>query len=166
MVKWIAKANDDVLSHCRCTGVLSATTGQFDCPWCGCGWLISCIECGRAFVYARVIETDRAYTDIAAEDARNRGLKNVTAEDVEAVAETMQAQMEAFSVGATLVYLDGKYFPIDTCAIDFEGFFAFHKLDRLPHAVALEDASYLSSFLGDRRYWLDRERPNRHEDDC
>ncbi len=58
MPKFLFKANDDVLSYCSCVGEPAMSTGQLDCPWCGCGWLISCAKCGKAFTYAVVRETD------------------------------------------------------------------------------------------------------------
>ena len=55
MVKYIAKANNDVLSHCQCADTLAAGPAQLDCPWCGCGWLFSCIKCRKAFTFGRVV---------------------------------------------------------------------------------------------------------------
>jgi hypothetical protein len=40
-------------------------------------------------------------------------------------------------------------------------YFAHHQLERLPHAEALGDPSRLRDVLGDKEYWLDRERVDR-----
>lgn len=55
--KFFFKADDDVLSHCTCTDAPAQSSSQLDCPWCGCGWLISCATCGKAFTFAEVRET-------------------------------------------------------------------------------------------------------------
>ena len=73
MVTYITKANDNVLSHCTCKGVIASGPAQMDCPWCGCGWLITCMNCRKAFTFARVIELDSTYEDIAAEDQGGGG---------------------------------------------------------------------------------------------
>jgi hypothetical protein len=164
VTKWFAKANDDVISHCRCEGALAATEGQFDCPWCGCGWLISCIECRKAFTFAKIVDVDSTYEEILTKDAKTRGLKTVTPEDIAHYAATMRDLLAPLELGATIVYLDGRYFQIDETDIEFEGFHARHKLDRLPHALTREDPDYLLRTLGDMQYWSDRERPNRHDD--
>ena len=164
MVKWFAKANDDVLSHCRCSDTLAATTGQTDCPWCGCGWLISCRECHKAFVFAKIVEVDATYDQLLAEDAQRRGLKSVTQDDIRDVAASMERALAPFPIGATIVYLDGEYFLVDATNIEFEGLYARHKLERLPHAIALEQPEHLRAFLSDTKYWLAHERPNRHDE--
>ena len=67
------KANDEVLSFCACQQPLVALPGQLDCPWCGCGWLASCIECRKAFTFAKVVDVDLTYEQIVRRDAINRG---------------------------------------------------------------------------------------------
>ena len=140
MVKYLSKANDDVLSHCACTDTLAAGPAQLDCPWCGCGWLTTCIKCRRAFTFARVVDVDRTYADIVREDFAARG---DTALDEE--------------VGDIVVYLDGSYLPLDTENFAYDGWFAQHDFDRLPHALALEQPNALRDTLGDKQYWVDRE---------
>lgn len=161
MTKWFAKANNDVLSHCRCTDALAATNGQLDCPWCGCGWMISCIECRKGFIFARIVEVDSTYEDILAQDAKTRGLRNVTEKEISDYAAFMREMLEPFPIGATIVYLDGEYFLVDAANVEFEGIYAHHKLDRLPHAVARNESEYLRRVLGDPKYWQERERPDR-----
>ena len=163
MVKWFAKANDDVLSHCRCTVALAATTGQLDCPWCGCGWLISCMECRKAFTFAKIVEVDFTYEQLLADDWRKRGHQS-DPPDASGFAAWLERALARFPVGATIVYLDGDYFSPDETDIAFEGLYAHHKFDRLPHAIALSQPSYLDDTLGDSAYWLERERPDRNDD--
>lgn len=164
MIKWFAKANDDVISHCKCENALAATNGQLDCPWCGCGWMISCIDCRRGFIFARIVEVDSTYEAVLTTDARNRGLKAVTAAAIRDYAAWMSEALAPFPIGATIVYLDGDYFQADATNIQFEGLYARHDLDRLPHAISLEQPNYLREVLGDPSYWRERERPDRNID--
>jgi hypothetical protein len=66
-----------------------------------------------------------------------------------------------FEVGDSVVYLDGAYWTVDSTQLEFDGYYASHKLDRLPHAEALNDPPSLRAMLGNKQYWLDRERPDR-----
>ena len=161
MVKWFAKANDEVLSHCRCEGALAATTGQLDCPWCGCGWLISCMDCRKAFTFAKIVEVDSTYEQLLAADWRKRGHTGEQPSDTPKFAAWMEAALAQFPVGATIVYLDGDYLSVDSTDVEFEGIYARHSLERLPHAISRERPGYLREVLGDAAYWQDREIPDR-----
>jgi predicted RNA-binding Zn-ribbon protein involved in translation (DUF1610 family) len=156
MVKYIAKANNDVLSHCQCDATLAAGPAQLDCPWCGCGWLISCIKCRKAFTYARVIDVDRTYADIVREDFKSRGSDD-DEEDIVHGVQWMAEALAEFAVGDIVVYLDGSYLKLDTANFAYDGWFAQHDFDRLPHAEALTNPATLRDTLGDQQYWLDRE---------
>jgi predicted RNA-binding Zn-ribbon protein involved in translation (DUF1610 family) len=162
MVRYLAKANDDVLSHCTCTNELAAGPAQLDCPWCGCGWMISCIKCRKAFTFARVVEVDRTYADIVREDFAARG-SDVDEEDIAHGAEWMANALADLAVGDIVVYLDGVYLKADTTNFVYDGWFAQHDFDRLPHAVALEQPSALRDMLGNKQYWLDRELTEEEE---
>jgi hypothetical protein len=161
MAKWIAKANDDVLSHCRCEAPLAGTPGQLDCPWCGCGWLISCAVCRRAFAYGRVVEIEQTTQQFIADDYARRGFKSVTADEIKQDAAFTEDMLAPFGVGEIVVYLDGLFVALHERDVSFTGIFAKHRLDTLPHAAALQTPATLRETLGDKRYWLDRERPDR-----
>ena len=160
MVKYLAKANNDVLSFCTCEKPLAAGPSQLDCPWCGCGWLICCMDCGKAFVFAEVVDVDRTYEDIVGADFRRRGY-NLEEDEIKGAARWMAEAMEPFRLGDIVVYLDGCYFPVRERDIDFEGDFAEHRFDRLPHFLALERKEALVEALGGKSYWFERERPDR-----
>ena len=157
--KFLFKANNDVLSFCECENEPAMSEGQLDCPWCGCGWMIACSKCSKSFVFAEVRETDIPLMELGWRDAAARGSKSVTQADIADWAEDMADLLDHFEVGDIVVYLDGGYFTVDSADVQFDGFYASHKLDRLPHAEALEDAGHLKAMLGDRQYWLDRELP-------
>lgn len=160
MAKHLVKANDDVLSHCKCAASLAAGPGQLDCPWCGCGWLISCMDCRKAFTFARVTEVDMTYRDLAARDLAARGF-DADEEDVAEWAKWLEEALAPLPIGAIVVYLDGHYLPVDARDIDIEGDFAAHQFAQLPHALALDDPSQLRATLGNTGYWLERELPDR-----
>ena len=77
----------------------------------------------------------------------------------------MSEAFEPFADGDVVVYLDGHYLKAGATDIEIEGYFALHRLPVLPHAQALADPPLLDRVLGDKRYWLDRERPDRHDED-
>lgn len=156
MVTYITKANDNVLSHCTCKGVIASGPAQMDCPWCGCGWLITCMNCRKAFTFARVIELDSTYEDIAAEDFERRG-EDVDDEEIAHAAAWMAEAFSELKVGDTVVWLDGAYLPLDSANFAYDGWFAQHDFDRLPHAIALEQPGALQDTLGKEDYWLERE---------
>lgn len=164
MPKFLFKANDEVLSHCRCEGAPAMSEGQLDCPWCGCGWMIPCSRCGKSFTFAEVRETDIPLLELGRREAEARGLEDITDEEVADWAEWMAETLDEFEVGDTVVYLDGRYWKHDATDIVFGGFYASHSLKRLPHAEALSDPAHLDRVLGDKNYWLRRERPDREHD--
>jgi len=68
---YLAKANNNLISHCACPDALVTFPPQIDCPWCGCGWLFTCIECRKAFVFERAIESDSPWHELARRDLTN-----------------------------------------------------------------------------------------------
>jgi hypothetical protein len=162
LAKFLFKANDSVLSFCRCIGEPAMSTGQLDCPWCGCGWLIACSKCLRPFTFAEVRETDVPIAELGWREAKARGLSsNVTEEKIAEWAEGMIEALDPFDIGDIVIYLDGSYWTVDSTNIEFTGYFAKHQLERLPHAEALADESRLRAILGDKNYWLEREDADR-----
>ena len=159
--KFFFKANDDVLSHCRCEGAPAQSTGQLDCPWCGCGWMIPCSRCGKSFTFAEVREIEIPLIELGRREAEARGLKGVSDEEITGWAEAMAEKLDCFEVGDIVAYLDGSYWAVDATDIAFDGYFASHNLARLPHAEALGDPAHLDRVLGDPKYWFERERPDR-----
>lgn len=164
MTKFFFKANDDVLSHCRCEDAPAMSEQQFDCPWCGCGWLIACSQCRKSFTFAEVREIEIPLPELGRREAEARGLRDITDEQVADWAEGMADTLSYFEIGDVVVYLDGLYWRVDETDIAFKGFYAAHNLERLPHAEALDDPVHLDRMLGDKSYWLDRELPDRDPD--
>ena len=162
--KFFFKANDDVLSHCRCEDASAMSSGQLDCPWCGCGWMIACSQCTKSFTFAEVRETETPLIELGRREVEARGLKGISDEQIADWAEGLAETLAYFEVGDIVVYLDGSYWTVDSTDIAFDGLYASHDLARLPHAEALRDPAHLRRLLGNPRYWLDRERPDRERD--
>jgi hypothetical protein len=136
------------------------SSGQLDCPWCGCGWLICCCNCLSAFTFAEVREADISLVELARREMKSRGLP-VGEDEIAEWAQAMSELLDCFEIGDLVVYLDGSYWKADSTNIEFTGDFATHKLDRLPHFEALTDPPHLEAVLGNKDYWLARERPDR-----
>jgi hypothetical protein len=132
-----------------------------DCPWCGCGWLISCSKCAKAFTYAVVKETDVPLAELCRREALRVGLPSITDQECQQWAIGMAEALEPFQLGDFVVYLDGEYLPLGARNVQFEGLYATHDLVEVPHATALREPSALRAMLGDRKYWLERERVDR-----
>ena len=115
-------------------------------------------------MFAEVRETDIPLIELGRREVKARGLTTITEEDIAEWADGMAETLDCFNVGDIVVHLDGNYWTIDSENLDFEGYFAHHQLDRLPHADALKDLDSLDAMLGDPRYWLDRELPDRERD--
>lgn len=156
MIKLLAKANDDVLSHCQCSTSLASIPGQLDCPWCGCGWLIGCTQCRRVFTYARVVEVDTDYKTYIQTDRRLGEFAEFDPFELEDCASWLEETLADIPVGKTVVYLDGLYFDVEADLGAFEGLYALHELQRLPHFEALTRPEVLRATLGVRSYWLER----------
>ena len=162
MNKFIFKANNNVLSHCTCEDEPAMSGGQADCPWCGCGWLISCSKCAKSFTFAEVRETNISLEILARREAVRRGKGDmISSDNIAKWVTSMTTLLAPFDTGQKLVYLDGRYFPVDAHNINFKGIYAEHKFSVLPHYEALDDASILESILGSPTYWRDRARFNR-----
>lgn len=114
-----------------------------------------------AFTFAEVRETDVSLFELGRRESMARNLGPVSVSDIQDWADAMAAALEPFDVGDIVVYLDGGYFTVDSTDVEFDGYFAHHKLARLPHAEALVNPDRLNEILGDVNYWTQRELPNR-----
>lgn len=127
--------------------------GQLDCPWCGCGWLFSCIECRTSFTFARGVSVNESWEDLARRDLTTYGRTSVSREDVNNWVIAMQELLADVKVGTKYVWLDGAIVPVDAGAVQFEGWRARHDLDFVPQVAALEDRSVIDDLLSSTEYW-------------
>jgi hypothetical protein len=127
--------------------------GNMDCPWCGCGWLFTCMTCRKAFTFAKGVELETTWRDLALEDLNNRGNSKPLKEDVREWINVMKEILANLKVGARYVILDGSVISVDSSEIEFDGWHAHHHLSILPHLDALDNRAVLSNLLGNRDYW-------------
>ncbi|MCA9035352.1 MAG: hypothetical protein KDA91_09485 [Planctomycetaceae bacterium] len=162
---YLQKLNNDVVSHCSCEDGRVSFPGQMDCPWCGCGWLFSCVTCCKAFTFAKGVELDATWEEVATEAIRNSWEEEPTAEDVASWVEAMQELLECVEVGETYVYLDGAVIPADVDGVEFEGWHSLHKLDMLPQVEAIQNPSIVDDVLANKEYWMQTALPDSEWDD-
>ncbi|MGG7568419.1 hypothetical protein ACQ5SO_19880 [Rhodovulum sp. DZ06] len=157
MVKLILKAGGDhPISFCDCdpqADFAVATSGQLDCPWCGCGWLFTCSRCRRAFTWGVVADSTRTAEEVARHLAGLGPDDAVGAEDREEY-EWLEHGLRDLAPGTRVVLLDGGILPLDE-PVDLHGWMSRHRFDRLPHLDA-PSAAALDALFGDKTYWLER----------
>lgn len=150
---YLKKANDDVVSHCSCGDGRVTFPPQQDCPWCGCGWLFTCITCRKAFTFAEGVELDTTWEDLAREDIRNSWRAEPAAEDVAAWVAAMREILSDVKAGRKYVILDGAVIQIHSLGAQFDGWHSHHDLESLPQVDALSDRSVIEKLLANRDYW-------------
>lgn len=150
---YLVKANDDLISHCRCSPGPIGAPGQAGCPWCGCGWMFCCPRCRKAFVFARAEEVDVPWDVMARLDLEGRWHRRPSEEEVEEWIGFMKILQKGLRPGATYVYLDGYVFRSDQTDLRFEGWHSKHEFARAPQAVGLE---LIERTIGTREYWESR----------
>ncbi len=151
---YLAKANNKLVSHCKCKNkALITFPPQMDCPWCGCGWLFTCIACRKAFTFAKGIETDEPLSDLARRDLANLQGKTPDKKDISQWVAYMRGILADVKPGKEYVYLDGVFVPSDATGIKYIGEHAMHNLDFVPQVKALEDESVIESILTNVDYW-------------
>lgn len=153
----LERSSTDGVCFCECPRALVAVPDQRDCPWCGCGWLFCCAQCGRAFTYARPVVVHRPLRQIVEQDMLARGWKS-DAEQFDNATEYLSGLLEMIEGEGEHVYLDGAVLPLEDQNIEFEGLYANHQIDVLPHAGERGDPGSLVAMLGEVKYWTDRER--------
>ena len=152
-VIYLRKANDDLLSHCDCGDGRITSSPQADCPWCGCGWLFTCIGCRKAFSFAVGVELDMTWEELARADLAGLGLPEISESDVEEWVDDMQGWLADVVPGREYACLDGVLWERDARDVEFEGIYASHRFDRLPHLDVLAGKSAVGDVLGSVEYW-------------
>jgi hypothetical protein len=160
---YLAKESNEVVSHCRCAEALVAFPAQLACPWCGCGWLFTCVVCRKAFTFARGIQTDEPWESLARRDLRGRGLAESGDLEVQRWINVMRDLLAGVEVGKSYLYFDGRVLPTDAAGINLDGWYAHHELDFLPQVVALADRTVIDGLLTRRDYWDANRLPDEKE---
>lgn len=159
---YLVKDNDDLYCHCSCDEARITYPPQMDCPWCGCGWLFTCTNCRKAFTFARAVELQSSWDQLAVCDLKGRWHAPPSEEDVAGWIAAMKALLAHVEVGKQYVCLDGLFIPTDAEGVQFEGWHAKHDLDFVPQVAALDDYFVTENILSNEEYWrsnaLPRER--------
>jgi hypothetical protein len=152
---YLRKANDDLVSHCRCHrgDALISSPGQMDCPWCGCGWLFSCSNCRKAFTFAEAVEINESWAVTAERDIRVMYRREPEAGEVEEWVEFMKILLKGVECGEQYVYFDGYVIPVTADGITIEGWHSHHQLDFVPQVAALSDSEICDGLLCATAYW-------------
>ncbi|MBZ0112131.1 MAG: DUF2314 domain-containing protein [Thermoanaerobaculia bacterium] len=153
---YLVKDSNDLVSRCKCKRALISFPGQMDCPWCGCGWLFTCLKCRKAFTFARAEFLDRSLESIAREDIQQSG-QEPTEEFVENWLAEMRPVFEGLEEGERYVYFDGYFLPSETGSIEIDGIHSEHRFDEVPQVAAIKDSSVLEEILANPHYWKERE---------
>ena len=149
---YLAKANNDLVCHCDCAEALITFPPQMECPWCGCGWLFTCIECRKAFTFAVGVTVNESWEETATRDLTNHGV-DADAENVGHWVTSMQLLLGDVEVGKIYVYLDGAVIPADVEGLELDGWHSHHELPFVPQVAALRDKSIVNEILSNKDYW-------------
>ena len=152
---YLRKANSDVIDHCKCSGGYISSPGQMDCPWCGCGWLFTGVDCGKAFTFAEAVEVDFTLEGIAERDLQRwkPAGEKPSAEEVQEWVGFMRLFLRDLELGKRYVYFDGVVIAADADGVSFEGFHSSHDLAVVPQVEALRDQRIISDLLSNPQYW-------------
>ena len=153
---FLAKADDELISHCKCDHTFIGAPGQMDCPWCGCGWLFLCPKCRKAFAFARAVECNLSWEELAHNDLGGKYGRQPDPEEVDEWIAFMKMMTKNLELGKRYVYIDGWVFPTDQRYLQFDGFHAHHDLPEIPQVAALRQREFLDDTLGNREYWRER----------
>lgn len=154
---YLKKYNNDLVSHCKCDTALAAYPPQMNCPWCGCGWLLSCIECRKAFTFAVGVELDTTWEELAKKDIEKRWHEEPTKEDISDWVDSMKDMLSEIEVDKVYVCLDGFIISVDANHVNIDGWMSKHNFDFVPQVQALEDPTVVEKYLSNSEYWLENE---------
>jgi hypothetical protein len=155
-IVYLKKANDDVVGNCKCNDGRITYPPRQDCPWCGCGWLFSCLGCRQTFTFALGVELETTWEELAITDWKGWGMQRVSKKNISSWVTDMKQLLGDVKPGEVYVCLDGRLFQKSARNIAFDGIYATHAFDRLPHVQALADRSIEEKVLASTDYWRSR----------
>ena len=150
---YLVRSNNRLVSHCDCETAYMTFPPQMDCPWCGCGWLFTCINCRKAFTFAKAIETSESWAELARRDIRGQIGPDPDEEYVSQWVAAMQEITADVEPGKEYVCFDGVLVRADAASLQYTGWHASHDLDFVPQVQALGEPSILEDILGNIDYW-------------
>jgi hypothetical protein len=134
---------------------MAAAPVQMDCPWCGCGWLFTCLNCRKQFTFARGVEVEESLDELAQLDLEARRGTDLELTDAAGWVRWMGTLLKAVEVGREYVYLDGFFIDTETVPLKFDGWHSRHDLPWLPQVQAVDDATVIADTVGSEEYWQD-----------
>lgn len=152
-ILYLQKANADLVCHCECSIADIAFPAQLDCPWCGCGWLFTCMDCRKTFTFARATYVEDWLNTMARADLISSGIKQPSRNSLKEREASLKMLLDDVVRDQLYVYLDGKIIPADATNIEFKGLHSRHSFKKVPQVEALTDPSILTDVLSNRKYW-------------
>jgi hypothetical protein len=152
---YLRKANDDLVSQCRCANAeaLISSPAQMDCPWCGCGWLFLCRRCHKTFTFAEAVAVNESWDETAGRVLRALDQHEPEPGQAEEWVGFMKILLKGIRSGERYVYLDGWVVPTTAEGVHIEGWHSRHDLDYVPQVAALTDPKVRTDVLSSRKYW-------------
>lgn len=151
---YLQKSSDEAISWCRCDpkDALVSVPGhaQADCPWCGCGWLYSCIVCRKAFTYARAVEIDATPKALVAADLKSFGEVLPSASMLAEGISTIE-RLDLIE-GVEYAILDTQPVAVEPGPVSIRGAYGDHDLTELPQR-AWRPTMADNHILGMPSYW-------------
>src|SRR5262245_36774327 len=138
---YLMKESNLLVSHCKCDDAYVTFPGQLDCPWCGCGWLFSCIACRKAFSFARAVLVDVSWAELARRDFEGQFKREGEPGEIEELAEALEEIHSGVELGERYVMLDGSFIPVTAAKLQFDGWHSRHDLGFVPQVAALKTRS-------------------------
>jgi hypothetical protein len=153
---YLRKANDELVSNCRCAkaDALVTAPSQMDCPWCGCGWLFICSRCRKAFTFAEAFEVEESWEETADRAIRSLFQREPEPGQVEEWVGFMKILLKDIRSGEKYVYFDGWVIPTNRQRVRIDGWHSRHDLDFVPQITALADPAVETGLLSAKEYWL------------
>jgi hypothetical protein len=152
---YLKRANKDLIAHCKCKDGRITYPPQMDCPWCGCGWLFSCLGCRKAFTFAEGVEVENTWEELAETDWKVWGIP-MSKRRMNSWIADMKRLLKDVRPGKVYACLDGSIFEKSARNIAFDGIYARHEFKRLPHVDALKNPSIMDDVLSSTDYWRSR----------
>ena len=155
-VIYLVKANDELISYCRCPLAITGAPAQMDCPWCGCGWLFVCASCRKAFTFARAQEVELTWEELAHKDLYGKYASSPSSRQVKDWISFMKILLKGIERGKEYVYIDGWIFLSDSKNLRFEGWYAHHQFDVVPQFGTRHNRAAIAQSLDSKEYWESR----------
>jgi len=111
------------------------------------------VSCRQAFTFALGVELATTWEELAITDWKGWGMQRVSKKNIASWVTDMKRLLADVKPGQVYVCLDGRLFEKDARKVAFDGIYASHAFDQLPHVQALTDRSVEEKLLASTDYW-------------